>query len=269
MRQENDADIAGTGGVVRIISIDVGLRNLAMCVLEGSSRKNIKIIGWDVIDVIGEKNGITRPTCFKCKKPAMWSSGEENYACSKHCPKGASITKKSIQEKPIEEIQRLAKLYNVSGTKKAELVSGIFAHVKAGRWTKFKGNARASGGGVLDLIPDIIRSLDARQEYWKDATFCVVENQLDRRMFAVQSMIQMFFACRGISSAGVSAVHKLENILTIDDRTDSYRGRKKTGIVHCEALCPPCNMEFFKSHKKKDDLADCFLQGLWYIEHMR
>ena len=26
-------------------------------------------------------------------------------------------------------------------------------------------------------------------------------------------------------------------------------------------------MDFFQSHKKKDDLADSFLQGLWYLNY--
>ncbi|NBR60689.1 hypothetical protein EB118_02735 [bacterium] len=250
---------------MKLVSVDVGIRNLAVCVLEGTSRHDVKIIGWDVIDVIGEKNGVSRPACFKCKKPAMWTSGEL-FSCTKHCPKSETITKTALNKKSIGELQELARSYGVTGKKKPELVNGIYAHLKTGGWTKFKGNVKF-GGGVLELIPDIIKSLDARCHFWNGADMCIFENQLDRRMFAVQSMLQMYFSCRGFQTSGISAIHKLENILTIDDRTDSYRGRKKTGIVHCEALCPPCNLDFFQSHRKKDDLADCFLQGIWYMEH--
>jgi hypothetical protein len=48
---------------------------------------------------------------------------------------------------------------------------------------------------------------------------------------------------------------------------DSYKGRKKTGIVHAQALVPPVWLEHLSKHPKKDDLADSFLQGLWVLEH--
>ena len=121
---------------------------------------------------------------------------------------------------------------------------------------------------VLDLAPDFWKSLSSRKDWWKGADKVVVENQLDRRMFAVQAMVHMFFVCEGIPVVkGVSASHKLNNILTLEDSTKNYRGRKKTGIVHCEQLMPEDKKVFFRSHKKKDDLADSFLQGLWFLEH--
>ncbi|NBR15812.1 MAG: hypothetical protein EBU01_14730 [Crocinitomicaceae bacterium] len=251
---------------MKIVSVDIGIRNLAICVLEGTSRNDVKIIGWDVIDVIGEKNGVLRPSCMKCKKPAMWSCHEQ-YACSLHVPKSSVTTKTELNKKSIFELQKLGESLGIQKSKKPELVNSIYNHLRQGTWTKFKGNARGQGGAVLELDKDIVACLNKRSDWWTGADLCIFENQKDRRMFAVQAMLHMYFSCKGYKTQGISAIHKLENIMTIDDRTDSYRGRKKTGIVHCEALCPHDKMDFFQSHKKKDDLADAFLQGLWKLEH--
>lgn len=223
---------------------------------------------WDVIDVVGEKNGHTRTACFKCAKPAMWvQAGAETQACSRHRPKNLTMTKAALNKKTIPELQEMAKSYSLSGKTKKDLVPAIWTEMSKSGWSKFKGNARAAGGGVLDLVGDIITSLDRRAESWIGTDLVVCENQLDRRMFAVQAMIHMYFACRGFRTKGVSAVHKLDNIACATDATGTYRGRKKTGIVHCEQLCPGGNLVFFRSHKKKDDLADSFLQGLYFLEH--
>jgi len=108
--------------------------------------------------------------------------------------------------------------------------------------------------------------LDARTS-WAGADVVAFENQMDRRMFGVQAMLQMYFSCRGFRCSGVSATHKLSNIVTVEDSTASYKGRKKTGIAHAYALVPQVNQAHFASHPKKDDLADSFLQGLWVLEH--
>ena len=253
---------------MKLISIDIGLRNLAICVLEGTSRTDMCITYWDVIDVVGEKNGHTRTACFKCAKPAMWvQAGAGTQACSRHRPKNLTMTKAALGKKTIPELQEMAKSYSLSGKTKKDLVPAIWTEMSKSGWSKFKGNARAAGGGVLDLVGDIITSLDRRAESWIGTDLVVCENQLDRRMFAVQAMIHMYFACRGFRTKGVSAVHKLDNIACATDATGTYRGRKKTGIVHCEQLCPGGNLVFFRSHKKKDDLADSFLQGLYFLEH--
>ena len=44
-----------------------------------------------------------------------------------------------------------------------------------------------------------------------------------------------------------------------------YRQNKNLGIVHTRELINTHN-EFFEKHKKKDDLADCYLQAISYIK---
>ena len=253
---------------MKIISIDIGIRNLAICVLEGTSRKDVKITHWNVIDVLGEKNGIAKPLCFHCSKAAMWFQGEK-FACTRHCPKDRVPTKTSISKKKIEELKKQATDLKITPipSKKPELVNAVYEKLKAAGWSKFIGGASVKHSPVLDFAADIVNSLNNRNEWWTSTDLVVVENQKDRRMFAVQAMIHMYFAVKGFKVKGVSAIHKLNNILTLEDATGSYRGRKKTGILHCEQLMPACQKAYFKTHKKKDDLADSFLQGLWFLEH--
>ncbi len=253
---------------MKLISVDIGIRNLAICVLEGTSRKDVNIVHWNVIDVLGEKNGVDRPLCFHCSKAGMWYQGEK-YACTRHCPKARVPTKTSVSKKKIDELRKEATDLGISPlpSKKPELVNAIYDKLKQAGWIKFNGGSAVKHSPVLDLSADIARSLDSRLSWWEGANLVVVENQKDRRMFAVQAMVHMYFTTKGIRVKGVSAIHKLNNILTIEDATGSYRGRKKTGIVHCEKLMPDCQRAFFKTHKKKDDLADSFLQGLWFLEH--
>ena len=54
--------------------------------------------------------------------------------------------------------------------------------------------------------------------------------------------------------------------------TSNYKANKKNGIFYCNELLDhkyeylqdwKCKLQV----KKKDDLADAFLQGIWYIEN--
>ncbi len=52
--------------------------------------------------------------------------------------------------------------------------------------------------------------------------------------------------------------------------TNQYYRNKMMGIAHCRVLLEENNeswKDFFESRKKKDDLADSFLQGLSYIRY--
>jgi hypothetical protein len=257
---------------MKLISFDIGLRNLAVCVLEGTRRDNVKIVHWEVIDVLGEQNGLTNPRCHKCTSSASWMhTTEGTMACSRHKPKQPKqkVTKKSLGEKSPGELMEELEKYGLvcPSKKKADIVTMLYIHARQNTWKRCVKSVFA--GSVIDLAPAIAASLDKRSEAWKGADLVCVENQPERRMFAVQAMVQMYFCVKGTKCEGVSASHKLNNIITIDDRVDSYKGRKKTGIVHAQALVPEPWCAHMMKHPKKDDLADSFLQGLWVMEHAK
>ena len=56
------------------------------------------------------------------------------------------------------------------------------------------------------------------------------------------------------------------------NKKTTYSERKKLGINVTEQILIENNFHdqksYFNQHKKKDDLADSFLQGLWYIKNI-
>jgi hypothetical protein len=254
---------------MKIISFDPGLRNLAFCVIEGTNRSNLKITHWDLIDVMAETAGHDSPKCFKCKKPANWlKNSEEVYSCGTHKPKtGKAPTKSSLTKKSTETLQAEALHNGVVGNTKKELVDGLYKFYTANTWKRCVKSTKSVS--VVDLANPIAQCLETRKQIWKNANLVCFEQQPDKRMLCVQAMMHMWFVCAGYKCKGVSAIHKLTNIITVQDATTTYKGRKKTGILHAQQLVPVQWREYMMKHPKKDDLADCFLQGLWVLENAK
>jgi len=253
---------------MKLVSFDVGLRNLAFCILEGTNRSNLKITHWDLIDVMAESAGHDNPKCHKCKKPANWVK-ETTYSCARHKGKegGKCPTKAELNKTAVETLRTMCRSAGVPGTTKKELVDGYYAHMKTNTWVKCVKSAKQVS--VVDLAGPIAQCLEARQSIWKDADLIAFEQQPDKRMLCVQAMMHMWFVCAGYRCKGVSAIHKLTNIVTVQDSTKTYKGRKSTGIVHAQQLVPAVWKDYMMKHPKKDDLADCFLQGLWVLENAK
>jgi len=115
----------------------------------------------------------------------------------------------------------------------------------------------------------------------------IIENQISTiatRMKTLQGMITQYFIMKNVPQIEfISASCKLklftDSMLDVSKYVDAttYGDRKKAGITICRALgemSPPAPqastnyatwMPMFEKHKKKDDLADCFLQCLWRV----
>ena len=103
----------------------------------------------------------------------------------------------------------------------------------------------------------------------------IIENQISpiaNRMKTLQGMIiQHFIEAGHTNIKEISAINKLKEFLGEHQKT-SYNERKKIGIQSCTQIICTNNFfnkwdKYFLSHKKKDDLADSFLQGWWYLKN--
>ena len=89
------------------------------------------------------------------------------------------------------------------------------------------------------------------------------------RMKTLQGMIMQHFIERDIPLVEeISASNKLKEFL--GNTKTTYSERKKLSIMYTRQILSNNNnlhkwIKIFNEHKKKDDLADSFLQGRWYL----
>ena len=126
-----------------------------------------------------------------------------------------------------------------------------------------------------------IQKLDKHLEF-RDVDVVIIENQpclRNPRMKTVQNIIYMYFVMNGI----LSESSKINDISLISARNklsvykgpkiecnlkNEYSRTKKLSIEYSKIILKNdidnCNV--LNTHKKKDDLCDAFLQGIYYLD---
>lgn len=264
---------------MKILSIDVGIKNLALCLLE-IKNNSYKIIKWDVINLCGEI-----PTCkqiikkknitTKCNKPSKYTK-HDIYYC-KSCAKKTnyiipSTDLNSTHQKriKIDKLKQIAIDYNIeipNKYKKQELVDILDEFKKNNCLDSIKQDSAAEMS--LIKIGCAIRGNLNNAEYLS-ADKILIENQISpiaNRMKTIQGMIAQFFIMKNKEDIDfVSAINKLKYF--IGNEKTNYNQRKKLSVEITKKILICDNSswcEHMESSNKKDDLADCLLQGLWYI----
>ncbi len=221
-----------------------------------------------------------------------------DYFCTAHAKKdryfiATDLKPASLKKQSLKGLQDLIKKYEIivpeNTKKKAELIYLLGAH-------------HFNHGLFLINIPDkkipcavaalqtiglnIISFFDAVKGI-RDVTHVIIENQigpLATKMKTVQGMLMQYFIMRNVNVCVefISASNKLKDFPThVSKVTDAdtiekqkkqdYKGRKKQAVAICTDFLTneaslACWKDFFNSCKKKDDLSDCFLQGIWYLQ---
>jgi hypothetical protein len=272
---------------MKILSIDVGIKNLAFCLFEKlNNSEYFKIKKWDIVNICEQE---VYNCCFEdknglCNKPAKYNK-DNKYFCLKHSKKQEyqlptlECKPTFIRKQKIQDLYEIADKYNIpykQPIRKTDLVNTINDYI----YKNFFKQVETKNASKTDLI-DIGMNLKYKfNELFSNEEFIdyvIIENQISpiaNRMKTIQGMIVQYFIMSDVMVDHfefISASNKLKDVVKNETKI-KYSDRKKLGITKCLEIISNNHqfnekIDYFNTHKKKDDLADSFLQGLWFINN--
>jgi hypothetical protein len=273
---------------MKLLSIDIGIKNLAFIILETNEANDFKIIKWDVLNLCSNNNNCANHLCKN--KPAFFKNN--SYYCKIHAKKtDYSIPLcniKTLHKLSLKKLIGLANEYKLVSNEPSNK-SSILALLETHLNEHCLEAVQSVSANTINLVHIGINIKDRLNELFKDYNILtldkiILENQISpiaNRMKTIQGMIaQYFINSNNYNIYFISATNKLksflkdksDNISTTSDSSANkitYAQRKKLSIFHTKEVLKKYNMNnelyFFSEHSKKDDLADCFLQSYYYI----
>jgi hypothetical protein len=265
-----------------ILSIDVGIKNLALCLLS----TNKEIVLWDVLNISTESSDkpVTEHVkCSLCKNNAKFRKRDTLY-CLRHAKESAYIipTKEvashKLEKMTLSKLKELADTYSIDMNiidKQKKLKAEYVAAIREILLEKADGDVpttiKAADISLVDISRIMTNKLDRLLEGIGNIDTVIIENQISpiaNRMTSIQGMLTQYFIMkkRDQQIQYISAKNKLKDF---DVDKECYKERKKSGVDICKTLLEgqPSWCSFFMGNKKKDDLSDCYLQGIWYIDN--
>ena len=229
---------------------------------------------------------------------------EMSYYCEKHAKQNTEyfISKKEYSHSHLNKLKKdeLITIYNklfnttvTNGFTKPVMLEKILKYYQDKCFTSIK-TIKGKTASETNLImigknmKTLLNNVPIIQNSIKDITHVIIENQISpiaNRMKTIQGMIAQYFIMKcehDIHIEFVSSVNKLKHFAKIVNTPDddailkcngknSYNKNKMNGITICTQLIQNndslINWITVLNMKKKDDFADSFLQGFWYLMH--
>jgi hypothetical protein len=263
----------------KILSFDVGMKNLAYCII---NKENKEILNWGLIDITNEiiiKCDGFKKNKEKCSNLAkIYQVLNKKNVCKQH------LDNFNIQnQEDVKNVKIKCEFVNKNNKQCDKYVKNYykvnnklmgFCNVHKNKSTKELKKINCNDIAIDIKKYNMILKLDNLKEML-DVDEVIIENQPAYKnppMKAISSTLYAYFLIRGQIDGNIKKIKfvspssKTKKIKDID-KSKQYKLTKEQGIKDCLELIKNdnINLDFFNSHKKKDDLADCFLLAIKYI----
>jgi hypothetical protein len=283
-----------------VLSFDVGIIHLSYCLL--TYKDKWEILEWNNINLTECNN----KSCH-CGDKALYTNNIDNidnYYCKKHAITH-TINFEDLFEKHLKSDIKccyVLKSNNPCTKHSNYLLKNNTEYYCTLHSKQYYGNVnkncnlkelkqqKASTINFNDLKYNLIMELENRKHLLR-ADYVVIENQpsfKNPRMKSIASSLYDYYLIRGIIDKKttlsnikevkfISPSNKLKNIKIKENKVEkesdskTYRVTKNLGIQYCLELIDNLDewKQYFKTHKKKDDLADSFLQGVYFYKTLK
>lgn len=285
------------------ISFDIGIKNMAYCIFSIQDQE-LLIKDWNVINLIDNETITYKCNCIippkrkkdvekVCDKKAKYTKND-NYYCEKHAKSNTQFiipTKKHgityLKKCKNEELIKIGCsqfLFTNDETKKLkknDFVDKIHTFYQNRCYENIVIN-KGKNANNIDLI-NIGKKIKEKMNevpFIDTIHYVIIENQISpiaNRMKTIQGMLAQYFIMKNddIYIEFVSSSNKLKQFKELKCENEfieknSYKENKKDGIYYCNLILQnniALNDWINKLDiKKKDDLADAFLQGIWFLK---
>jgi len=289
---------------MKILSFDVGIKNLAYCLID-KNKEDFKIEDWGIINLDDDRKTCTfinnrKKKCGTTATHSYIHNQEQGYYCKKH--------KKTYEMPEIKIIccentekcgykNKKGIICNKKGSNKIEKEKTILcnAHLKSEKNSRLKEigpiklkNQNCNKIGVQILATKLFKYLDNKKNFL-NVDEVLIENQpslLNPTMKTRSSFVYSYFCMRGIvdgektksiiesvkffSPSNKLKVNKDQSNKMLkkgETEREIYIITKDLGEAYCKALIKDdeVNINYINNQVKKDDLCDAFLQGFYHL----
>jgi hypothetical protein len=293
---------------VNVMSFDIGIKNMAYCII--SVDTDVKIIDWRVIDIskngennnesVVEKCSCKNKTTF-CKKKAKYVKNGQFY-CEKHAKTSLEykvpekrLTSTTLKKTKLTELEIIVDEFAIPGMSvkmnKKELLEKMEVFFCSKLFQKIDDVkiVKTQNINLIELGRNMAKILDKVPDLGL-LTHVILENQIStlaNRMKTIQGMLAQYFIMRfgdAVVIEFVSSSNKLKSFPKNTEESTSdnnYKQHKSDAVFYTKEIliknallnscCPNDGESWIDAlvSKKKDDLCDSFLQGIWYLNKMK